>query len=294
MQSFAFPTPRLHSFRVDLSDRHWLLNNTSVSRLRRLLSASAVCTLPSGCRSCSREPENCIHISHTACVQLACRRFGKNTIEALDLLAAQAHPLLSQRFLSQPIQLLQNYLRIPIRDLCPDTDLGQMLHQVRWRLPLELQHAIFSQLSGLFCSLMSCSATLDWASSFHERQRPVVTGSPMKPLTGCGAVFKIGAETVPILDQSCLAQITIDKTTDTQICVPDEPIFGFQVSTGKYGVAALRVLYGNGTTSSWLGVPLQWFTTYRCSDLSQIRTFSDVSICKYGDAIIPVSLLTCQ
>lgn len=290
-------TPRLHSFRVDLSDRDWHWYNKSMTRLRKLLPESDVCSLLSGCSSCSREPENCIHISHTACVQLACRRFGKSTIEALDLLATQAHPLLSQRFLSsniepQHVQLLQNHLQlISIRDLCLDTDLGQILHQVHRRLPLELQHAILSQISGLFRSLVSCLATLDWASSLNERQRPVVAGSPMKPLAGCGAVFKIGAETIPILDQLCLAQITIDKpNTVTQICVPDEPIFGFQVSIGTYGVAALRVLYSNGTTSSWLGVPLRWFTTYKCSSLSQIRTFSDVNICKCDNVAIAVPL----
>jgi hypothetical protein len=265
-----------------------------MTRLQRLLPPSGFCSSLEGCDRCSREAEECIYISHAACIQLACRVFKKDTIEVLDHLAALGRPILGQKYLSSNASFQHvDFLRHPsqlirLNNVSLDTNLGKFLRLIDERLPMELQHAILSRTSGLFRSLLRTSVTLNWASSaLASLPRQTVTVLPTKPLAGCGTVTSIGANTISILDEMCLAQITIDDpNADDSIHILDTPIFGFQVSFGTYGVSALRVLYCDGRTSPWLGSPLEWFTTRKCSNLEQLRTFSDVSSLRESSLVI--------
>jgi hypothetical protein len=95
--------------------------------------------------------------------------------------------------------------------------------------------------------------------------------------------MQLSADVRRILGEDCLTGIMADGSGShhRNIDVRDAPVFGFQVSYGTYGVVALRVLYDDESTSPWLGIPLALSTTYRCKDLKQLRTFSDVSVADF-------------
>ena len=151
------------------------------------------------------------------------------------------------------------------------------------RLPLELQKLIFDDVTGLFQSLTSCWSTLSEYGPFLDEHSAVIERKQaVNPLHSYPSATNIGASFIDILGETCLKSLTLDDEAafEQQIVITDDNIRGFQFSLGVYGVVAFRVLYENGSSSSWIGRSLRrWTTTFEETDLKKVRTLSDVCQC---------------
>ncbi|VUC32542.1 unnamed protein product [Clonostachys rosea] len=173
-------------------------------------------------------------------------------------------------YLSWPLNGTRSRPWIPT-GLSTTTKLGQLVETVRKTLPVELQELIYQKVSGLFRFLAETSLTLKELDGEASADRGVVVHPVSKGL----AKF-LRAHSTHIHGEECLTEIDSHSNFEQQIALQEKPIHGIQVSVGTYGVVAVRVLYQDYSTSSWLGRgPRKWTATYKGDDLGRLRTVSD-------------------
>lgn len=167
----------------------------------------------------------------------------------------------------------------PSEELSNETDLGRLISQVKECLPVELQNMISQHLSGLFRCLGNCLLTLSHVMGPTRPHDPGQPGCVFRPLLNCQLFDRLGAHTVNVLGETCLARIGSDVPVDYDhvIALEYQDVTGVQVAFGRYGIVALRVLYIDGSTSPWLGgSQKKRFITCRGNDLRLLQAVSDV------------------
>jgi hypothetical protein len=275
----------VHAFNVNVDALQWAANHESMVRLRSIPGVD-VCSRPTGCIECHRQPESSVSLVHIGCFLLAHQRFKGDTMRMLHFIACRAYPLTPRglTFLPGGARYFQGSPVLSGDNVAvqADTELGRLLAQIHRRLPVELQRMILDDLPDLIRTLAYSSRSLDWAvSSFAtDIPKPILTTVEGRPFADVAPVQWIGADVAEILDETCLVQVGDGSTEGrhhTRIRVSPE-IAGIQVSYGTYGVTALRVLYADRPASPWLGTPRRWFATYRCDGLKGMETLSDVSL----------------
>ncbi|CAG9988864.1 unnamed protein product [Clonostachys byssicola] len=175
-------------------------------------------------------------------------------------------------YLSRPLNGTSSRPTLPA-GLSTTTELGQLVETIRKSLPVELQGLIYRNVSGLFRFLAGASFTLNELDENAGPDRGVV----INPVPHHSVKFLRATSTI-ILGEECLTNIGSDNASNYEqdIALQDKPVYGIQVSLGTYGVVALRVIYQDNTTSSWLGFgPRKWTATYKGDDLTKLRTASD-------------------
>lgn len=168
----------------------------------------------------------------------------------------------------------------PSAELSKSTDLGRLLCGVQSRLPVELQNVISQHLSGLFMTLGNCLLTMSYLMGPMKLHMPLSPSSVTYPLANCQWIERLGADTVNVLGETCLTRIgagglgAFELEIDLATC----QVSGIQAAFGRHGVAAVRVLYLDGSSSEWLGGrDRKRFVTYQGDDLRLLQVFSDVS-----------------
>lgn len=276
--------PRTCASRVTISNDRWPEVHQMMHHLRSVLNVR-LCTRPRGCIDCVRQAENSVFLAHADCFQLARQRFGADAPRLLNLLACKAFPILGRGVTFPPCESFHApgslVLSADHPALHADTELSRLLSLMNRRLPVELQTLVYGQLPDLFRCLVTCSRTLDWASSLPtagilwnpQASNPIQTSAPH------AAIEQIGADVTDIFGETCLCRIGAGGSGDYDVSIRTSPekVAGVQVSFGTYGVVALRVLYSDQSMSPWLGTPRQWFASCRCDSLNHIETVSDVS-----------------
>lgn len=266
---------RLRAFRVDADNERW-----------PSMEDISLCEDIRGCPECKRDPDYSVSLVHVDCYQLASQVFGPRAIKMLHLIARRTQPLVARELAllndqGRQLRLLHDTPNVATNE---DTDLGRLLSLTRQKLPTELQDMVLEEQPKLLECLRNASKAIDWASSPTTAIRqPPDMRPPAKPFAGCSVVKQINAGLTRILDETCIAWIGPDSSSASQdtevrsIQVREHKIFGIEVSFGVYGVAALRVMYLDGSTSAWLGTPDRWFATVPCNDWDHIQVVSDVS-----------------
>lgn len=225
------------------------------------------------CMKC--RPDQVIFLAHKCCWKAINH---PTVIPSLQLLKLAQHtrplgPPLSQdvhrRYLSRQTQL---------DAYSTETALGSLLEQVVRRLPLELQCNILDYLEGsLFASLLKAKAVAPFLLG------RLGLGKCAKPRTInlgiVGAITSLHVRSSNILGRPFLTGIGFNQSE----CCPWIPvrstcIQGLQYALGEFGLRAVRILYVDGSRSTWLGDPSScWLGTVMGSDLQMLYVLADVS-----------------
>lgn len=231
-------------------------------------------------------PESRANFAHDQCYKTARRLYRGFCLDTLMQLTRLTRPILPWACLPvtmdrvfQTPTMLSSYT-----DQRSPTDLGRLIATVEERLPIELQQMIFNDTPTMFQSLARCSQLVQTYSAVLRLGAPAALSTPLqyiRPLRTTLGIRQLGINVMDILGEPCIMKIGVQHPIGWQyeIEVSDRPVFGLQVALGSYGPVALRVLYTDGSMSSWLGevYSARWFRT--CPGfLENMQTAIDVCI----------------
>lgn len=268
--------------------------------LRELVTRSGleICELEQTCDSCDRSsPANFVHL---ACYKVAKQILPDLLVEDLWRFARLTRPISLEDFLPRspaPVspRSMAHFSSLPLNG---ETELGQLIAEIRNRLPLELERIILDRPHRLFRSLTKC---IDIVCSHREflRHQPLPEHEfeAQGPFQMIWNPTILGVTTMSIMGQTCITAIGANttRTWDLEIQLPADTttIAGIQTAYGTFGVMALRVLYKDGSLSPWVGELPRFrrrFQTTR-GPLQRLRTLSDVC-CSILVSLTDVLLLT--
>lgn len=281
---------RVHAFRASLDNENW---SEGTAETKSIIQQVGTQLCFDGCKDCDHEWT--ANLVHSACLLLLMRP----GTEAKHRLPISARLLARAARALRPLVLCrtgQNFFKLdaePCRFRLPDDtsrskDLGPLLADIERKLPRELRDNIYGRLTGsFFLSLCRCLGTLQslpWPQLIKVGDAPRLSSqSPLLHHHPPSLPERLFATTVDVLGETCLAslQITGLYTAGLAVDIRDSPIQGVEYAFGIYGVTGLRILYHDGSTSSWLGEGRRlWVTKVRGDSISKLRTVSDVSVVK--------------
>ena len=228
------------------------------------------------CDEC--KDEFVVNFAHIQCYRLSRHLIPTLSMHELAQFARLSRPLIPWAKL--PVTR-REYSTLPyyIVNRPPRTYLARFLTKMHRKLPEELQRVIYSYLDPSFLSLIACAAIIE----DHHPKLPIekldLAGSVTYPLLSHTApVRRLGVNLIDIIGETCVKEIGSGSGHwDHEIEVMDMPIRGLQVSLTSYGLAGLKILYADGSTSPWLGgASRKWFKTCEGSNLQEIETLFDV------------------
>ena len=171
----------------------------------------------------------------------------------------------------------------------PDLDyhespLGALLRAVATLLPEEVCHIILEHLCDEDFRGKKLLMNLARASAVIPPYTRQVTASalPIWEKVPCrGPLDRLSIETSSVLGVDCISKITLGGL-GSGVSVPLRvgDVRGVRFALHPYGLRAIRVLYDDGSMSSWLGsTDPSWFGEVHGTDLSQLHVLLDVSPC---------------
>lgn len=264
------------------------------------------CTTNRDCDQCTGQRRHSCHFVHSHCFQLA-SKFFPSTFSFARLLTAARHG----RTLKAGVHMRPDHAHAASAHDAyfqhagdKETDLGRLLSAVSQKLPPELQSMIYGDADGdlWLKSIHGCVWNLNlYFRQFFETQAVDYTENILFPLLGSPELKFIGINQISILGQLTICAVgtageqsaeqqtpeqqaaelqTARQQWDSTILLPaDLAVTGLQLSFGLYGLVAMKVLYGNGTESDWLGGSARTFyRTLQTRDLKRMRVKYDVSL----------------
>jgi len=228
------------------------------------------------CRGC--RPDQVVFLAHKCCWKAVNHPPVTPSLRLLKL-AQHTRPLgppLSQDVYQRCLSRLGRQTQLGAFSI--ETTLGSLLKQVVHRLPLELQCDILDYLEGsLFASLLKAKTV---APVLLNRLGPDKYLKPRNIDLGvAGTITTLHVESSNILGRSFLTRIGFNQPKDgSWIPVQSPSIQGLQYALGEFGLRAVRIIYADGSRSTWLGDPSAcWLGNVIGSDLQMLYVLADVS-----------------
>ena len=215
------------------------------------------------------QPEDAVFVAHSACWKVA-QRSGVSSARLYDF-AASTTPLSPwARNAHAPI-----FVSELVGALNHGTPLGGLLVEMAGRLPEELHREIMGEVEDHVVSLLRHGKTSGEEYNVLQNEPGVlftrlatVQGSAL-PLIHRGLqdahshvpgkdsdeLQTIYIRTVELFGQSYLSEVGFNGTVGNAMSVPvrSEDIRAVRFALGRFGLRGLRVLYADGSSSSWLG-----------------------------------------
>lgn len=233
-------------------------------------------SLCAGCKDC--DLDRTANFAHIPCLQLAKARLGPLSIHLLCEIAWLLRPVAAWRDSAHLVGRPRGWAYLRAEDVSASTEAGLLIHKAAQKLPKEIQALICNMMpDGLTSSLMTCMDTLDWFETLKKRpwQQPPLNGHNF-PFESMVTSRTLRADTVDFMGEACLTNLTVDGDAELQLTLSDKPIKAVQYALGIYGVTAIRMRYGDGSTSPWLGSrqPSKWIKDMRvepCFDSYEVK-----------------------
>ena len=271
---------RMHIFRANLAYLSWDEGNATTKEIMMTTKIR----LSHGGRGVGGDLDATATFVHSSCLLLMKRKMEGIQISPALLLhiARQLRPLVEWRQLPR----LMGWKTTPMALPCPETSdstlLGSLISEIN-KLPLELQRMIRDFVPEcFFASLSRCSETLNAIKYIQDAAQAMPMSLPeytyQYPFSGQPSTpSRLSANTVQVLGERCLTEIGTDLSSNLEIPVKDLELQAVQYALGTYGVVAFRLLYIDGSYSSWLGgSPRLWVTTVRGDQIQELMALTDV------------------
>jgi hypothetical protein len=240
------------------------------------------------------QPDGMVYLSHRDCWKVAFSSHRWSRL-AWSRLAVQTRPfeIRCWRKKNQIAVCHEDPVTPTLGSVPPDsslvrgsTPLASLLASI-YTLPLELQFQIMGLLKGtMFASLLQTKTfvsemlpLLRSGSSWTIRPRiePIcVDGDEGRSILSC--------HTISIMGRPYLRGLTLGQPTGSGLHIPiaKKAVRGVQFALGRFGLRGIRILYGDGSSSPWLGdSSCCWIGAVRCYELSKLKVVADVS-CHYS------------
>lgn len=216
---------------------------------------------------------------HIPCLKLAWTRLPHVSISLLCRIARLLRPVVAWRN-SMPLFKEHGDLSSFPRSGLASTQLGLTVQRIGELFPNELQQLICHQLPrDLLSTLANTCETLNWIEEYGLTTKTTLS-RPLSTYFPLSLGSFVGANSIPILNENCLVQISSDssKAWDHKVAIASDRVEGIQFVLGLYGVLGLRFCYQDGTLSPWLGrnPPPRWTSFITGADLSTLWVESDV------------------
>lgn len=237
-----------------------------------------ICNVPA-CADCHTSPP--AFVAHRDCWNVATE--AGRTPRSLYYYAARTERTATPRYSTPP-----DAVPAFSADMETTTSLGRFLNRVATRLPVELHDEIGQHLRGHFvASLLHASH----AARCVRRRSPYL-GPTRAPVGGAGPVRSMFVRTRIMFGLRYICEIGLNKPWGEVIKTGNPGVRGVRFAVGSHGLRALRVLFRDGSASSWLGDPRYcWYGEFYGSDLRALTVTSDVCPVE-ARARSPVHLLT--
>lgn len=245
-----------------------------------------------GCGYC--QPETSLFIAHQACWKMT---QGSNGIGPTHLYgtALRTTPLAPARRVHHVPLSISNLAGTVKRE----TSLGRLIVAMADRLPEELVQEIMKEVqihameferhdkmngreykallkdSGVLFTRLAIVQTLALPMArqrFAEAWR-YIQGKD------CEQLETMHIRTVQIFGRNYISKVGFNETADNSVSIPvvSEDIRGLRFALGRFGLRGLRILYADGTMSSWLGGTSGcWFGNAEGRSLRDLEVFADV------------------
>lgn len=268
----------------------------------RLLNKGLVlCVAPGRCFRDMCSADFVLNMSHTVCLGLAQARGVTVGTEEVSALARRLRPLFEW---SEHVggSVLPKTLRkrrdqegaMALLSKCDGaTDLGGLLLQIQARLPPEVIDLIMEDVYGLIHQLALCSSTIHCIACYPSILHAANLWQE-KETQISSQISKLGVNTIEIFGETYITSVGASGAVlyEQEVIVDEaRELYGVQIGYGTRGVSALRVLYGHGPPSLWLGDGPAVRTANRLemNELHSLKVIDDVSLFQAGSVL---SLLT--
>lgn len=236
------------------------------------VDGAQLCFFP-GCPG--RDEERPVHVAHLACWAVGRQVHG--SLRALFALARTTRQIFPLRKLSG------RDVRLTLPDWEYDeSPLGELLHAVATRLPVEVCNVILSTIcdenedSGpMVMSLSRASAVIPpYLCAVTDSALPVWKKVPVR-----GTIDGISIETSSVLGVVCISEVRLGgRDSGGSVTLRGVGVRGIRFALHSYGLRAIRVLYDDGSMSPWLGsTNASWFGEVHGTDLNKLCVLGDVS-----------------
>lgn len=194
------------------------------------------------------------NIVHTHCLQLAKLRIPEFNLRFLCRLTKILRPISHSSIVDQLFEGWGSLHGLPPTSTFGSTELASCMKTIEGLLPLEVRMVVCNNLQqGVFASLAVCSETLDWV----EQNKPLVAAYPGRR----GQIINLsprhmflGLNMTSVLGENYLQDIGSDPDAEYSHTMPVlDCAIGVQYALGVYGIRSIRILYKDGSSSSWAG-----------------------------------------
>ena len=155
------------------------------------------------------------------------------------------------------------------------TELGRLVKKLATRMPAEIQAQIMMGLGDCYAASLIRALRASSLLTGEEEMRP-----PSRELqVSFGPVAGLGAATSSLFGRNYLRDIRFDGEGDMCVRVEDRGVRGIRFAIDTHGLRGIRVLYGDGGESPWMGDDRGcWYGEAHGADLGRLWVTRDVRI----------------